>query len=327
MAAARARVPKLADFSGDDEDWYSWSVEVYNTLGRAGLKDYLTSESESSDKIASQIFYAIRQAIQSGTAGYKSSELFRDDDPNPYKLWSWLIDHFDTPLNQSNTTVLEIKKLLNLRLGPDTQPNRFISDFKECLLRLQENQAKVADDVDTLRAFLLVAIQNDEFDDVRKDILKKQEESIDPYLQALREQEALLQAKADRSLVSDSVSRRAGYQKPSSTESSSSKWNMPRIPDSWCDMLGKKVFNLLVKWRSQAMSGASQKDLDRTFAVQRAEYNPKKKGKARRGKTPETPDESEEPPKKMFRFELAHQTEASKALGGKVLSDPRPGKK
>jgi hypothetical protein len=65
----------------------------------------------------------------------------------------------------------EVKKLLNLRLDPDVAPTSFIADFKECLLRLDKNKAKISEDTDTLRALLLVAIQDDQFEMVRDSIV------------------------------------------------------------------------------------------------------------------------------------------------------------
>jgi hypothetical protein len=63
--------------------------------------------------------------------------------------------------------LFEVKKLLKLQLDLDVAPTSFIADFKECLLCLEKNKAKISKDTDTLHALLLVTIQDDQFETVR----------------------------------------------------------------------------------------------------------------------------------------------------------------
>jgi hypothetical protein len=51
-------------------------------------------------------------------------------------------------------------------LDLDVAPTSFIADFKECLLCLEKNKAKISKDTDTLHALLLVTIQDDQFETV-----------------------------------------------------------------------------------------------------------------------------------------------------------------
>ena len=55
----------------------------------------------------------------------------------------------------------------SLHLDADIMPTKFIADFNECLLWLKKNKAGLAMDMDTLRALLLVAIQDEQFELVR----------------------------------------------------------------------------------------------------------------------------------------------------------------
>jgi hypothetical protein len=66
-------------------------------------------------------------------------------------------------------------------------PTSFIANFKECLLHLQKHNAKLAEDTDTLRALLLVAIQDDLFEMIRDNIVHKPTISIDEILKEIRE--------------------------------------------------------------------------------------------------------------------------------------------
>jgi hypothetical protein len=52
-------------------------------------------------------------------------------------------------------------------LDLDVAPTSFIADFKECLLCLEKNKAKISKDTDTLHALLLVTIQDDQFETVQ----------------------------------------------------------------------------------------------------------------------------------------------------------------
>jgi len=91
---------------------------------------------------------------------------------NPCTLWTTLTQYFDTALNRANVVLYEIQRLIGLRLDADVLPSKFISNFNDSMLRLTKNKAKLAADNDTLRALLLVAIQDDSFDPVREAIIE-----------------------------------------------------------------------------------------------------------------------------------------------------------
>jgi hypothetical protein len=82
-------------------------------------------------------------------------------------------------------------------LDPDVTPTSFIANFKECLLCLQKHNAKLAEDTDTLRALLLVAIQDDQFETIHDNIVHKPmlQVSIDEILKDIRERNTSMQMK------------------------------------------------------------------------------------------------------------------------------------
>ena len=147
--------------------------------------------------------------------------------------------------------------------------------MKECLQRLKKHKAKLCDDDETLRAFLLVAIQDDDFDSVRDTILAQPPKTIEQLLTEIRKRDSTLQLKdGARPLLGDgtTTSRRvSGSIKPSShvrTAMSSGKWVIPTFPPGWKDAIGHKIFKIMVDWHKAAIHDHSlQKSLDSNFAL------------------------------------------------------------
>ena len=140
-----------------------------NDLGKAGLIRFTTDPSTvtKQPEMATSVFYTLRAALQNGTVSNFATALYDDNNCNPLDLW-WNIEQwYDTLVNRANVVLFEVKKLLSLCLDPDIVPTKFIADFNECLLWLKKNKAGLATDMDTLRALLLVAIQDEQFEPVR----------------------------------------------------------------------------------------------------------------------------------------------------------------
>ena len=69
---------------------------------------------------------------------------------------------------------------------------------------MRKNIANVVDDDQTLRALLLVAIQDESFESIRNNILEKLNRSVDELLGDIREKDTSLQMKDGvRSLQGD----------------------------------------------------------------------------------------------------------------------------
>ena len=124
-------------------------------------------------EIATSVFYALRAALQNGTAPNFATALYGDNKCNPLELWQNIEQWYDTSVYRANVVLFEVKKLLCLHLDPDVVPTKFIKDFNECLLRLKKNKAGLAMDTDTLWALNLVAIQDEQFEAIRDTIVKE----------------------------------------------------------------------------------------------------------------------------------------------------------
>jgi hypothetical protein len=176
----KKNVPTLEKFSGEEEDFYAFQDSTMNRLGQAGLARYLTDADvvSSNKEDGEAVFYAIRSSLQGGNARSLATALYDAKTLNPFRLWSDIVAYYDTDINPANIDLFDMKHLLNLRSDPDVTPTSFIANFKECLLRLQKHNAKLAEDTDTLRALLLVAIQDDQFETIRDNIVHKPTLSI-----------------------------------------------------------------------------------------------------------------------------------------------------
>jgi hypothetical protein len=146
-----------------------------NWLGQAGLARYLTDADvvSSNKEVAKVVFYAIWSSLQGGDAHSLVTALYDAKTLDPFRLWSDIVAYYDTDINRANIILFHVNGLLNLQLDPDVTPTSFIANFKECLLRLQKHNAKLAEDMDTLHALLLVAIQDDQFETIRDNIVHK----------------------------------------------------------------------------------------------------------------------------------------------------------
>ena len=286
-------VPTLDVFSGEDEDYYSFLDSTMNKLGQAGLARYLTDSQcvDDNKEVAEAVFFALRAAIQGGNARSLATALYDKGIRDPCQLWTDLQKYYDTDINRANVVLFEVKKLLNLRLDPDVTPTTFIADFKECLLRLEKNQAKISTDTDTLRALLLVAIQDDQFETVRDNIVHKPTRDIAEILKDIRERDTSMQMKdGARELTGDGTSTRirrtgadrGGDRRVSWKDQQSPSWRIPRFPDSWRDAFGPKLFKVMIDWRSQALyKHSSQKTLNDDYALKVESTAPKSPKRSR----------------------------------------------
>ena len=304
-------VPTLEKFSGHDEDYFAWREATINVMGTAGFGRFLDDPgmTDKHPELAESVFYALRGAVHGGQAQSIAQGMLDNKEVDPVPLWLALEDYYDTTLNRANVVLFDIRRVLNLRLDGTGTATKFISEFRECLQRLRKNKARLADDTDTLRALLLVAIQDDDFDNVRDAIVHKPEGSVESILTEIRERETALMMKDQASKVSGDgtsstrYSRRTnnqgnngsghgygnrtkfnnGYQKTGSTpgnrpgpstNGTTRQWSIPRFPDSWKQALGAPLFKVLLDWRGAAHGGHTQKQLDAEFATVVEKFRP-----------------------------------------------------
>ena len=295
MTTDKKTVPDLDKFSGKDEDYYSWRDSTVNKMGQSRLSSFLSDAAyvAKHNDLAVSVFYSMRAALQDGTAANLATALYDKKRYDPQLLWQEIENYYDTSVNRANVVLFEVKRLLNLRLDADTYPTQFISDFRACLLRLDKNQASLATDTDTLRALLLVAIQDDQFEPVRDSIVNDPTRDVDAILKELRDRDTSLQIKdsANSDMTSSRTIRRASHTQGNQkrpTTSGSTAWTIPRFLDSWKAAFGLKLFQLLLDWRSMAMyKKATQDALNSSFdtIVETVTGHSKNKRKSRRGGT------------------------------------------
>ncbi|KAI2513043.1 hypothetical protein MHU86_1334 [Fragilaria crotonensis] len=150
-------VPTIEKFNGHDEDYFSWKESTINVPGTAGFSRFLDDKAVVSKhpEVAESVFYSLRGAVHGGQAQSIAQSMLDDKNLDPSALWSALEDYYDTALNRANVVLFDIRRLLHLRLDPDTSASKFISAYRECLQRLRKNHARLSDDTDTLRALPL----------------------------------------------------------------------------------------------------------------------------------------------------------------------------
>lgn len=275
-------VPTLDKFTGRDEDYFAWKESTINVLGAAGVGRFLTDKQMLAKhaSVGESVFYALRGAVHGGQAQSIAQGMLDETRLDSVALWSGLEDYYDTALNRANVVLFDIRRLLSLRLDPDTTATKFISDFRFCLQRLRKNNARISDDTDTLRALLLVAIQDDDFEMVRDSIVHKPGSGVETILTEIRERETSLVMKDQASkLGGDGTTPNTRYsrrvtQTPSGPQNRSGdqrdntpqKWNIPKFPDTWKSGFGNSLFKLLLAWRSDAYRGRTQTQLNDAYA-------------------------------------------------------------
>jgi len=300
---AKKTVPDLSSFTGAAEDFFRWKEDTQNTLGQAGLRSFLTDATiQSTHKIvAESVFYALKKALTGGNAKHKATALADKDQFSPSVLWSELITHYDTPLNRANAILYEIRRIFNLRLDASTQPDKFLEEFTNCLNRLTKNKAQLASDKDTLRALLLMAIQDREFDNVRNKIVSDPALDWDDILHEIRVRDASMMVQDgpdDHNLHGDGLgtsraSRQANARDKGTSNDSHKKgsgrfttWQIPTFPPSWKDCFNPKLFQLMCDWRKMANNSTIGPNvLAKKFTLTSDVYTPKN----RRG-TKKSPD-------------------------------------
>jgi hypothetical protein len=277
----KKNLPKLEKFSGLAEDYFAWKDATVTTLGIYGFDIFLRNDAEVAKYpgFGQSVFYLIRAAVHGGQAQSIAQAMVDDEMFDPVKLWIGLGAYYDTAVNRANVVLFDVRKILNLRLDPDVSGSSFVSDFRDCLQRLRKHKAKLADDTDTLRAFLLVAIQDDAFETIRDSIVQKPKSTIDDILTEIREREATLNLKdhhasntnGDGATGSRHSRRSVKFASGTSSgttrtgESNAKKWSIPKFPDTWRSIFGSSFFKLMIEWRSAAHQGKTQAQLNDDF--------------------------------------------------------------
>ena len=274
----KKNLPKLEKFSSLPEDYFTWKDATVTPLGIYGFDIFLKDDAEVAKYpgLWQSVLYLIRAAVHGGQAQSIAQAMVNEERFDPVKLWDGLGVYYNTAVNCANVVLFDVRKLLNLRLDPDISGSRFVSDFRDCLQLLRKHKAKLADDTDTLRAFLLVAIQDDAFETIRDSIVQKPTSTIDDILTEIREREATLNLKDHASNTSGDGASGSRYSRhtvkfASGTASEKSndgkKWSIPKFPPSWSSAVGASFFKVMIEWRSAAYQGKTQTQLNDEYST------------------------------------------------------------
>jgi hypothetical protein len=163
-------------------------------------------------------------------------------------------------------------------------PLLLLADFKECLLCLEKNKAKISKDTDTLCALLLVTIQDDQFETVQDSIVHELTRNVEDVLNDIWEQDTLMQLKGgacgmtgDGSFAACHTGYEHGggddcnvsWQKPLiSKKGCGQGWKILEFPKGWATAFGPKLFKILEDWHHSATwKHALAKDLNYEFSL------------------------------------------------------------
>ena len=156
---------------------------------------------------------------------------------------------------------------------------------------MRKVKAKIANDNETLRALLLLAIQDPNFDTVRDEILKSPNKSIEDLLTDLRERDSSLAIRDSyhNEISGDglSYSRRSvafekgsKYSKNANTDGKK-EWKIPFFPHGWKEAIGQKIFNHMISWRMESNKGHTQQELNNEFDLKVEKMNNNQRGNKR----------------------------------------------
>lgn len=277
-SSIRTEIPTLPTFDGGPSSFKKWQDSTLTLLGKAGLDCFLTDDSLFSDpskhSTARRIYFALRAAVAGGTASYLVADPNHSSTvTNPRAAWLRLIDKYNTSLHQSNQVAFLLRDLFALELGSTTSASTFLSRFSEIRAELQAQTGVTIPDL-VYRAAILSGLTNTEYSAATLEILKSPDASIDETLDVISTHETLLDnANGDiqRDLTADvdQTTVRRAHTSPDKKVSFSSgtKRDVPYFPGSWKKAF-KGVFTYLVEWRSDAIKGMSQEDLNKKYQVQ-----------------------------------------------------------
>ena len=167
-----------------------------------------------------------------------------------------------------------VQRLLGLKLTKDIPVSQFRDNFRTQWLEYRKINPIMANEKDFLRPLMLMSLQDDSYDKVREKILADPSLTVDDFLEELRNREQILQGINGEDMTNiDGTAAdpiRGRRTQTSHTDKSSKKtfdrssgsgtgdsglsgpWNIPLIPKSWMNMLGKGVFQTLLQWQSTA---------------------------------------------------------------------------
>lgn len=183
-------IPKLPIFSGEDHDYEKWKRGVIEALATSrGLIAFIRDEDKVAQhpETAEGVFYCLSRAIRGGLSASIANEYdLVLEDRNPFKLRNALHAYYNTKTSAHTTMMNQIRRLINLKLEPGASATKFLEDWKDCVLRLQEVKATFVDDQRWLLALLYSAIQDDDYNIVLDKISADETITVKTVLNEIR---------------------------------------------------------------------------------------------------------------------------------------------
>ena len=276
-------IPDIKPFSGSNADFEEWHTVAKDTLGKAALLNAVTDPNYSvtNPSISSAVFYSLRMALRDGDALHYSEALDQAKTHDAYKLWEALEQAYSGALDKANTIVYRIRDLMSLRLEPGVTPQQFVNNYKTNILRLKSVNSSLANDQDFLRACLLIAIQDDDFDKVREEIVTDTSKSANEILENLLIRESSLHLKDSGADDGDTTrsARKVTFSKSTNKKyngsgsndyrsGSNTAWKVPFFPSSWKSAVGAKMWSFMLSWRDACHNKKiEQKKLNKDFDI------------------------------------------------------------
>lgn len=258
-------IPSVDPFSGQSSDYFQWIGHVQDEFGKSTLTACLEDPSyhQSHPSISQSCFHALSSSLRDGLASHLATEMVANGNHSCHDLYKSLEATFNTDANKANFVVFAVKSLIDVRLDHNISVEHFLSDWNKILLRLQQNGSDLASNKQMLRAFLLHAIQSDEFREVQTYILSHPEEPMATYLQRIRATDSTanlingVPPTAEDIGVPISRNRRAGSESksvrfPKNPTSKFKLWNVPALPATWKTCFPSGLIRLVNNWRTAA---------------------------------------------------------------------------
>lgn len=261
-------VPKLPVFSGEDHDYEKWKRAVMVALGSTkGLLPFIQDPEKVTQypEIAENVFFGLSRATMNGLAASFVNELeLVNADHDPYKLWNALRDYYETETSIHTITMNQIRRLINLKLDEGIPASKFLADWKDCVLRLQEVKATFVEDQKWLLALLYSAILDENYNSVLDKISANNTITVKEVLRDIRTRAEQLNRREGNKLSGDGMAptktaRRVGsttaITKSSKNQEAGKGYKIPFFPKSWMRGIAYPIYKVMKKWRYEVNQG------------------------------------------------------------------------
>lgn len=248
----------LDSFSGLSVDYKLWDERVQLSYGVSGLNEFLTDSvlCNQHPDISRSIKYNLCKALKEGHFSYLVDEYPNED--NAAKFYEIIKKEADETSDQRIREFKAWWHLFTHALDSPKAYGSFVNQYNKSVSILKAATSKGVDDEILIRALLLRAIQCEEYEDVKKEIMKDLNMKPKDILLALKTHHlALESADSFHDITSPGKPKsraiRRGKTSDGSEKKSDSKWREPFIP-AWphglIDVCTDSLWNQLSVWKS-----------------------------------------------------------------------------